>query len=439
VGALGPSPAHRYRWMAALAITGSLGLVLTACSGGGGNPAGAAGSGGSSPAPSGLAVSITPANGSTDTTPGQGITVTATHGKLGNVSVSTGGDQVSGTMNAGGTVWHSAWALDVSQSYTVTAKGVGTAAAGTSGKTVTKTSAFKTLSPSQTFSTTIYEAQGGSYGVGMPIILYFNHQITDKAAVERAFQVTSSKPVVGSWYWDDPCNMAVTCAYFRPENYWPANTQVSFTGHLNGIEGAPGVYGDHTLTQSFTIGSSLIVVASTATHFMSLYNNGKLIDHWPISTGRPGDNTPNGTYLTIDKGNPVIMKGPGYKLPVPWSVRFTWSGDYLHDAYWSVGEQGFTNVSHGCVNMPPADAEIYYKMEVPGDPVTVSGSPKAGVFDNGWTQWFLPWEKYLQGSALHEVVEAGPGGSTFVSPSAAPASTATAPLGTADPDNWQAS
>ncbi len=121
------------------------------------------------------------------------------------------------------------------------------------------------------------------------------------------------------------------------------------------------------------------MVASTATHHMNLYRNGKLYRHWPISTGRPGDNTPNGTYLTIDKGNPVLMKGPGYKLEVPWSVRFTWSGDYLHDAYWSVGEQGFTNVSHGCVNMAPADAEAYYKMEVPGDPVTVTGSPRAGA------------------------------------------------------------
>jgi lipoprotein-anchoring transpeptidase ErfK/SrfK len=421
--------------MAAIALCGSLGLVITACSGGSNSPAASGGK----QAASGLAVLITPGNGSTDTNPGQGITVTAAHGKLTSVSVATGGDPVTGSMNAAGTVWHSTWALDVSQSYTVTARAEGTKAAGTSGKTVKTTSAFKTLTPSQTFSTQIYEAQGATYGVGMPIILYFNHQITDKAAVERALQVTSSTPVVGAWYWDDPCNMAVVCAYFRPQNYWPPHTTVSFTGHLNGVEGAPGVYGDHTLTQSFDIGSSLIVVASTASHYMNLYSNGTLIDHWPISTGRPGDNTPNGTYLTIDKANPVIMTGPGYSLPVPWSVRFTWSGDYLHDAYWSVSEQGFTNVSHGCVNMPPADAEIYYNMEVPGDPVTITGSPRAGVFDNGWTEWFLPWDKYLQGSALGEAVEAGPNGSTFVSPSALPASTATSPVLTADPDNWEAS
>jgi hypothetical protein len=222
---------------------------------------------------------------------------------------------------------------------------------------------------------------------------------------------------------------------------------VSFAGHLNGVEGAPGVYGDHTLAQSFTIGDSLIVVASTVTHHMDLYRNGKLYAHWPISTGRPGDDTANGTYLTIDKGNPVDMKGPGYSIEVPWSVRFTWSGSYLHDAYWSVGVQGFANVSHGCVNMPPADAQIYYQMEHPGDPVTITGSPRPGTFDNGWTMWFMPWNKYLHGSALSEAVEAGPGGSTFVSPwsvtFAGPWSvsgaTSTAPLGGPNPGNSVAS
>jgi lipoprotein-anchoring transpeptidase ErfK/SrfK len=429
------SSARRHRWLVAVVICCAAGLAASACSGSGGTPT----SGGTSASPAGLHVSISPANGSSSATPSEGITVTAAKGKLTSVTVTTGGDQVTGSMNAARTVWHSTWALDVAQTYTVTAKAAGTSAAGTSGKTVTRTSSFKTLNPSQTFTTQIYEGADQTYGVGMPIILYFNHQITDKAAVERALQLTTSKPVVGSWYWDDPCNMATVCLYFRPRSYWPANTTVSLTAHLNGVEGAPGVYGYHTLTQTFNIGASLIVVASTTTHHMELYQNGRLIDTWPISTGRPGDNTPNGTYLTIDKGNPVDMKGPGYNLEVPWSVRFTWSGDYLHDAFWSVGEQGFTNVSHGCVNMAPADAEVYYKMEIPGDPVTVTGSPKAGTWDNGWTMWFLPWTKYVQGSALGDAVEAGPSGSTFVSPSAVPASTATAPTGTADPDNWNAS
>jgi lipoprotein-anchoring transpeptidase ErfK/SrfK len=274
----------------------------------------------------------------------------------------------------------------------------------------------------------IIEGYAQTYGVGMPIILYFNQPILNRAAVERALQVRTSRPVVGAWYWDSECNMAPDCLYFRPRHYWPAHTRVSFTGHLDGVEAAPGVYGDHTLTQAFTIGTPLTVVASAANHYMNVYRDGRLFAHWPISTGRPGDDTPNGTYLTIEKANPVDMVGPGYNIEVPWSVRFTWSGDYLHDAYWSVGEQGFTNVSHGCVNMPPADAEIYYQMAVPGDPVTILGSPRAGAWDNGWTQWFLPWDRWVQGSALHEAVLTGPAGSTFVSLSA-PAARRSAALG----------
>ena len=43
--------------------------------------------------------------------------------------------------------------------------------------------------------------------------------------------------------------------------------------------------------------------------------------------------------------------------------------------------------------------------------------------------------QFVQGSALYEAVEAGPGGSTFVDPATLPASTATAPLQTAPAKN----
>jgi L,D-transpeptidase catalytic domain len=156
---------------------------------------------------------------------------------------------------------------------------------------------------------------------------------------------------------------------------------------------------------------------------------------WPMSSGRPGDATPNGTYLTIDKGNPVDMKGPGYNIEVPWSVRFTWSGDYLHDAYWSVGQQGFANVSHGCVNLSPANAQTYYQLSVPGDPVTITGSPRGGTWDNGWTMWFLSWRDLWHGSALHRAVRAGPKGSSLVSPTHLRRSKARPPLYVARPNN----
>jgi lipoprotein-anchoring transpeptidase ErfK/SrfK len=410
-------------------------LAVAACSGSGpapGSNSKPTASKKASQAAATAGLTISPADGTRHADPSRGITVTASHGKIEHVTVHAGNDTVAGTVNKAGTVWRSQWALNVSKNYTVIASATNPA-----GQTVTTTSTFRTLTPHQTFRTMILEGYHQTYGVGMPILLQFDHPIAKRyrAGVERSLQITTSKPVVGAWYWDDRCGTAPTCLYFRPRSYWPPHTKVSFTGHLNGVQGAPGVYGDHTLTQSFTIGQSLIVTASTSTHHMNVYRNGHLIHHWPISTGRPGDNTPNGTYLTIDKGNPVDMKGPGYNIEVPWSVRITWSGDYLHDAYWSVGEQGFTNVSHGCVNMPPADAELYYKMEVPGDPATITGSPRAGTWDNGWTQWFLSWKQLLKGSALGEAVEAGPQGSKFVSPDSVPPANATAPLQTSRSGN----
>jgi lipoprotein-anchoring transpeptidase ErfK/SrfK len=380
-----------------------------------------------SPSPTGPAVTITPGGGAGTADPAAGITVTAAGGTLKNVTVATSGDPVTGTYSAGRTSWHSAWTLDVAQSYSVTA--VATAANGT---TTTKTSAFRTLTPAKTFTTEIFEGQGQTYGVGMPIILTFSHPITDKAAVERSIGLTTSKRVVGAWYWDGSSTLD-----FRPRDFWPANTTVSFTGRFNGVLGAPGVYGYHTLTQSFVIGQSVIAVASTQTHRTQIYIGGKLTYNWPISTGRDTLPTPDGSYLTVDKNNPVRMiggtKGTAgyYNELVNWAVRFTFSGDYYHSAPWSVVDQGTTNVSHGCVNLPPPDAVIYYKLAVPGDPITITGSPRPGTWDNGWTEWFLSWNQLLGGSALHEAVVAGPQGSTFVKPSTLRPNIAKTPIGTA--------
>jgi lipoprotein-anchoring transpeptidase ErfK/SrfK len=353
-------------WAAAIA---ALALLAAGCAAAGHSPAAhsgrpAGGKHGRTAASAVAAVTITPANGTQDADPSAGITVTATRGTLRTVSVLSGGGTVPGSLSDGGKVWHSQWALNVSQDYTVTAAASGSGA-------VTATSRFRTLTPSNTFRTEIFEGYKQRYGVGMPVILTFSQPITDKAAVEQSLQLTTSTPVVGAWYWDG--NQTLD---FRPRDYWPAGTTVSFTGHLNGVQGAQGMYGTHMLTQTFDIGASLVAIGNTRTHRTQIYYNGKLRYNWPISSGKPGDATPDGSYLTIEKANPVRMKGPGYNLLVPWSVRFTFSGDYYHDAYWSVNEQGFQNVSHGCVNLSPAHAKTYYKLAVPGDPVTIVGSPK---------------------------------------------------------------
>jgi len=432
------------RHFATIAAAAAIGLLATACGGHaqslspGQAKAQASASAAAAKARAAMLAAelkITPANGSHDVDPSGGISVTAAEGKVTNVTVRTSGDPVSGQPSDGGKTWHSTWTLDASQTYTVTAAGTGTG-----GSKITTTSTFRTLSPAQTFSSEIYEGSDQTYGVGMPIMLIFSQPITNKAAVERSLELTTSKPVIGAWYWDGDEHLD-----FRPRDYWPAYTTVSFDGHLNGVEGAKGVYGNADLTQTFEIGRSLVAVASTTTHFTQIYLNGERIYQWPVSTGRSSLPTPDGTYVSVQKNNPVRMIGGGapgsagyYNELVYYAVRFTFSGDYYHSAPWSVVDQGTTNVSHGCVNLPPADAETYYNMSIPGDPITVTNSTAAGKWDDGWTEWFLPWSQYLQGSALDEAVEAGPQGSTFVGPSSLPTDTGTAPLQTSAAGNFNA-
>jgi len=382
----------------------------------------------SSPTASQAQLTIAPANHSRKVDPSAGISVTVAGGVITNVSAKADGQAVAGGKGAGGTSWHSRWALLTNTRYTVRAT-----ATDADGRAVTAQSTFTTLTPSKTFSTTIFQGAGKTYGVGMPIILTFSTPIANKKAVERSLEIWTSQRVVGAWYWEGDQKL-----YFRPRDYWPSNTTVRFVGHLDGVDAGHGLYGVHTLTQNFKIGRSLIAVAGTRTHHVQIFLDGKLFGNWPISTGKPGDDTPNGTYLTMDKTNPEEMIGPGYDILVPWSVRFTLSGDFMHDAFWSVGEQGFANVSHGCVNMSPANAETYYKLAVQGDPVTVTGSPQAGRWGNGWTVWFLTWRQLLGGSALHQAVRAGPDGSSFVAPSTLRPSHAKSPLKTSHPGNANA-
>jgi lipoprotein-anchoring transpeptidase ErfK/SrfK len=321
---------------------------------------------------------------------------------------------LAGTYAPGSRSWRTRWALAPSQTYRVTATAVDAR-----GRRTVMASNFRTLQPRSTFTAATILGAGQTVGVGMPIMINFSRPITDRAAVERALQIWSSKPVTGAWYW-----VTSKSVWFRPRHYWPAHTHVRFTAHLAGLEGAPGVYGRADLTQHFRIGDSLIAVASAATHQMKVWRNGRLAGDWPVSTGRSGMDTPDGRYLSFAMGSPVDMNsasygvGPGmpgyYDELVYDAVQFTFSGDYVHSAPWSVGQQGIINVSHGCVNVAPGYAAWFYGHSMLGDPISVVGSPVAGTWGDGWTIYFLGWRKLLAGSATGEAVQAGQDGSRLV-------------------------
>ena len=369
-----------------------------------------------------------------DLRPDLGVRVAVRDGRLTGVSVrpvvgktvagktaagqTTAGKTLAGSYTPGSRSWRTRWALAPSQTYRVTATAVDPAC-----RRTVMASDFRTLRPRRTFSAATILGAGETVGVGMPIMINFSRPIASRAAVERALQIWSSKPVTGAWYWVNSKSV-----WFRPRHYWPAHTRVSFTAHLAGLQGAPGVYGKSDLTQHFRIGDSLIAVASAATHHMRVWWNGRLAGDWPVSTGRPGMDTPDGRYLSFAKGSPVDMNsasygvGPGmpgyYNELVYDAVQFTFSGDYVHSAPWSVAEQGISNVSHGCVNLAPGYAAWFYGHSVLGDPISVVGSPVAGTWGDGWTIYFLGWRKLLAGSATGDAVLVSRGGSRLAAASA---------------------
>ncbi len=363
-----------------------------------------------------------------DTRPDLGVRVTAQHGRLTAVTVrNAAGHRVAGRYTAGAHGWRADWALAPAQTYQVTATAVN---AGHRPTVISGT--FRTFRPAHSITASTALTGQQSYGVGMPIMVSFSRPVTDKAAVERSLQITSSKPVTGAWYW-----MNRRSVWFRPQKYWPAHTEVRFTAHLAGVRAAPGVFGRANLSQRFRIGNSLVVVANTATHHMRVWWKGRPIGNWPISTGRPGMDTADGRYLSFAKANPVDMNSatigippgsPGYYNELVYdAVQFTASGTYIHSAPWSVAEQGVVNVSHGCVNVAPANAVWYYDHSMLGDPISVVGSPVRGTWDNGWTIYFLSWPKLLAGSATGDAVLASASGSRFVPPQAVPTPAAAGP------------
>ncbi|MGH3122199.1 MAG: Ig-like domain-containing protein, partial [Streptosporangiaceae bacterium] len=276
------------RLLAITAATSAAGLLLAACSSGSPAPTTPAASHSAAKAAAAAAraqLHISPGDGHHDVNPSQGVTVTAASGKIKSVTVTSGHQTVGGSLNSAQTVWRNRWTLQPSRDYRVRATAVNS-----SGTTITSTSSFHTLTPAASDTAMIFEGYKQSYGVGIPIRITFSSPVTNKAAVEKSLQIKSSKPVTGAWYWDGNQTL-----YFRTMNYWPANTTVSFNGHLDGVEASPGVFFTADLTQTFDIGPSLIVVASTKTHYLNVFYKGKLWGHWAISTGRPGLDTVDGT------------------------------------------------------------------------------------------------------------------------------------------------
>ncbi|HEY5050901.1 MAG TPA: L,D-transpeptidase, partial [Acidothermaceae bacterium] len=219
--------------------------------------------------------------------------------------------------------------------------------------------------------------------------------------------------------------------------YWPAGDVVTLHANLKGVDAGKGVWGTEDRTLNFSIGDSQISTVNAVTHEMSVVVNGAVARTFAVSTGRDKYPTTSGIHVVLDREPSVIMNSATVGIPkgspdyyyetVLWDVRISWSGEYVHSAPWSVSAQGRANVSHGCVNVGPADAQWFYNLSRRGDIVVVTGTPRPLESGNGWTDWNMSWAQWVSGSALTGSVSGAAASSSSPTPSSSYGSTATPP------------
>ncbi|MCV7355017.1 lipoprotein-anchoring transpeptidase ErfK/SrfK [Mycolicibacterium fluoranthenivorans] len=238
-----------------------------------------------------------------------------------------------------------------------------TTSAGVSGAAVAGTS---------THLVSVSPKVGEVVGVAYPVTLSFDGPMSDRDAIERGIRfsvdtaadpsLAPAKVPAGSFAWLDDSTVR-----FTPSDYWPAHSTIAMS--VGGFK------------TTFETGSQVVGVADISAHTFTVSIDGQVVREMPASMGKPKHPTPVGTFTALEKQNPVIMDSrtigiplsdpEGYKLTVNYAVRVTWGGVYVHSAPWSVGSQGNSNVSHGCINLSPDNAAWYYNNVSIGDPIII--------------------------------------------------------------------
>jgi lipoprotein-anchoring transpeptidase ErfK/SrfK len=330
----------------------------------------------------------------------QPIVVVAQDGSLADVAVQGPKGLLKGSYNPERTTWTSkASTLDFGTTYTVTAT-----ATNADGAPTTLDRSIKTVDPQTLIQiSSVSIADGTEVGVGMPVRVTFSAPVKNKRVVEEQLQVRTSTPVEGAWAWESD-----TVVVFRPKKYWPADTKVQVDLPLKGVKTGPGAYADANSEITYRTGDSMISTYNAANHTMTVKKNGKVIKTFPATSGKPGFETRSGIKVISEKLDFVVMDAATggtsendpeyYRLDVNWAMRITTSGEFVHAAPWSVGSQGYANVSHGCVGLSTDNAYWLFQNSQVGDVVVVKNTGRPQDLGNGITEWNVAWKDWLKDS-----------------------------------------
>lgn len=328
------------------------------------------------------------------------VTMTAGDGVLDTVTmVNEEGELVDGQLSADGLAWATTEPLGYNKQYTLNAEARGL------GGIARNTMAFATASPENLTMPYVLPNDGEVVGIGQPVAIRFDENIPDRLAAQKAITVTTNPPVDGAFYWLN--NREVR---WRPAKYWEPGTTVEVAVNTYGVDLGDGLFGQEDITTRYRIGDEVIATADDSAKTMTVRRNGEVVRTMPLSMGKDSTPTDNGIYIVGDRYSHLIMDSStygvpvnspdGYRLEVDWATQMSYSGIYVHSAPWSLGSQGRFNVSHGCLNVSPANAVWFYENTKRGDIVEVVntvGPTLSGT--DGLGDWNIPWEQWRAGNA----------------------------------------
>lgn len=350
-------------------------------------------------------ITFNPANATTDAVPTGKVGVEVDNGWLQKVTLTNpDGKVVAGAVNRERTAYTATEPLGYGVEYTW-----GGSAVGEDGKAVQLAGSFTTVAPQVKVSGQFQLADGQVVGVAAPVILQFDASISDenKATVEKALVVTTTPPVEGSWAWL-PDEVGGSRAHWRTRDYYPTGTKVHVAANLYGVPFGDGAYGDQDVTLDFEIGRRQVVIADANSHRIQVLDGaGAVIMDFPCSYGE-GDLdrnvTRSGIHVVTEKYEDFYMTNPaaGYaNVHERFAVRISNNGEFIHCNPNSIGSQGNTNVTNGCINLNLENSEQYFNSAMYGDPVEVTGTRiNLSYADGDIWDWAVSWDEWTAMSAL---------------------------------------
>ncbi|WP_194837642.1 Ig-like domain-containing protein [Nocardia sp. XZ_19_369] len=339
-------------------------------------------------------------DGEMGVSPGVPLAFQVEDGKLTNVTlVNAQGKPVNGRLAADGRSWETTEVLGYGKVYRLKADAIGLGGASST------MLSFTTSSPDSQTKPYLLPGEGEVVGVGQPVAIQFDETIPDRKAAQDAIKITTEPPVEGAFYWVN--NREVR---WRPENFWAPGTKVTIDVNVYGRDLGDGLYGQDNIHSFFTVGDAVIFTADDNTKQVVVEKNGEVVRTMPTSMGKNSTPTDNGIYIVSDRHEKIIMDSStygvavnspdGYKTPVDFATRISYSGIFFHSAPWSVGQQGYSNTSHGCLNLSPANAQWVYQNAKRGD-ITIIKNTVGGTLSgvDGLGDWNIPWPVWKAGNA----------------------------------------